>query len=957
MTLKKDIVINDRARATLQYILAFGIPLLVILLAYIGLRITPFGDKTIIISDAKALYTSDLAYISRLLHGQEDFLYSFKSSIGINMMEMHGGVMNPLYAISYFSDITAIPVLYSWIMALDMAFCGLTMFVFLSSVYGRKNYNLLFSTVYALIGFNVASCFQIYFLLGVELLPLIALGVKKIVSGKSPWLYLITLGYSIFSGFYYGYMLCIASLVLFLMWFAESRKDAAPIKGIRIWINYLGSSFTAGLLPALMWLPALLSISGGRLDQTSILDFTMSENVSIGDMFAKFFIGANNTDELVNGAPNVFCGSLVLFLVVAFFVDRRNTVRAKIIRGIPLLFYFLTFYVKALSMVVQGFSTTNWFNFRYSYVFSFLMIIIAIEEFSKIREIEVKDIKRAILVFVAVVAITFMQRYTFVSGGWMVVDILILCGCLGAIWWNRIDTKRAPQRVLVILLVLLCAGEGYANYLVCTNQLSEWALKESDYQKSLFNGSIIAEAVTSSDPDFYRMANEHGTWDRCNNDSRLFGYNGLNYFGSCERKFVFQGMSKLGMPWFSNRMWYAEGEPAAFDSLFGLKYVVAQRNLTEEKGYEELFGIEDDTVYRNDMALPIGMVADDSVVSVTLGRNPFENHNTLWKALTGQGQEVFTHENDITFTYHVNNDGESVNYRDAQEYSASVSMKAEKEGSASESESSVVGTSEDDSASTENNAETYADMQNEAVNSGSYIECTFTAMQDGPVYSYICGAVADDSGYSMEAMHYLGTYKKGEEIKDYIAVSVSLSKDVLKGFCSEYYVAYANDDALTEYVNKLQSSTQEITKVKDSHLTGSVTAEKDGRLFFTIPFDEGWTLTIDGTEIELEKTADLFLSAPIKAGSHTYEMVFFPKGMKTGMVISGAGVVLLLLLIAYNISLRRRQKVSAAGNVGQEDKTVSSSTVLLPGQDIDIDDIPAQVKEPTINRGEGDADD
>ena len=120
------------------------------------------------------------------------------------------------------------------------------------------------------------------------------------------------------------------------------------------------------------------------MNQTSILDYTMAENMSIGEFFSKFFIGANNTSELVDGKANIFCGSLVLFLVIAFFIDRSNTKRKKLIYGIPLFFYFLTFYIRALSMIVQGFSTTNWLvNFRYSYVFSFLMILIAFEEFGK----------------------------------------------------------------------------------------------------------------------------------------------------------------------------------------------------------------------------------------------------------------------------------------------------------------------------------------------------------------------------------------------------------------------------------------------------------------------------------------------------------------------------------------------------------------------------------------------
>lgn len=872
----------------LQYILAFGIPFLVIVAAYIGLHITPFGDKTIIISDAQSLYMPDLSYIGRALRGQEDLLYSFESGIGMNLMAAHGGLLNPANVIVLFFDITSYPAMFSWLMAVNIAFCGLTMFIFLSSVYGRKSDNLIFSTVYALIGFNAAYCFQIYFILGVELLPLIASGIRKIISGKSPWLYLITLGYTIFAGFYYGYMLCIASLVLFLMWYAEDRKSFAAAQKKRVWINYIGTSVTAGLLPAAVWIPALLSLSGGRLEQSSILDFTMNENMSLADMFAKLFIGANNTDELINGGPNIFCGTLVLFLVVAFFTDQRNTKRMKLIRIFPLIFYFLTFYIKALSMVVQGFSATNWFNYRYSYVFSFLLILVAFEEFAKIRTIDVKDFQRACMVFAAFAAIILTQRYSFVSGGWMLLGILILCGCLGAVWWNRVDEERAPRRALVMLLVLLCSVEGYANYMVCTNKLFDWAFTESEYQEKLFYGSILAESITATDAGFYRTGNENPTTERCDNDPRLFGYNGADYCVSCERSFVFQGMGRLGMPWWINRMWYAEGQPDALDSLLGLKYVIARRDLSEEKGYESLITIGDNIIYKNGNALPIGMVADEKVSEVALGGNPFENHNNLWKALTGSDKDVFAQEDDISFTYHANNDGETTTYREALQYSTSA----------------VSGGSE-----------TALSEKEKIIDEGSYIECNFVARQDGSVYSYAGYAVSDTEGYELETMNYLGEFKKGDVITDYIPVSADMTKSALKSICAEYYVGYANDDVLTELSKQLQNGAGELDKLTDSHLTGSVTAEEGGRLFFTIPYDEGWTLTVDGIETPLEKTADLFMSARVSGGPHTYEMKFFPKGMRTGMAVSCGGFLLLLVMVVYNIAVRKKQVVEITTEV------------------------------------------
>ncbi len=94
-------------------LLSFFIPFIIILLGYIALHITPFGEHTLLVSDARALYASDLGFISRALRGQEDVLYSFKSGIGMNLMGANSGLLNPANVISLFFDITNWPAMYS----------------------------------------------------------------------------------------------------------------------------------------------------------------------------------------------------------------------------------------------------------------------------------------------------------------------------------------------------------------------------------------------------------------------------------------------------------------------------------------------------------------------------------------------------------------------------------------------------------------------------------------------------------------------------------------------------------------------------------------------------------------------------------------------------------------------------------------------------------------------------
>lgn len=182
----------------------------------------------------------------------------------------------------------------------------------------------------------------------------------------------------------------------------------------------------------------------------------------------------------------------------------------------------------------------------------------------------------------------------------------------------------------------------------------------------------------------------------------------------------------------------------------------------------------------------------------------------------------------------------------------------------------------------------------------------------------------DDIGFAANNMHCIGVFHKGDEVTDSIALDSEMTEAGFKAVSAEYYVAYANDDVLADYSKQLQATAGTLDKPTDSHLVGSVNAPREGRLFFTIPYDEGWSLTVDGEETPLEKTADLFLSAPVAAGAHSYELRFFPVGMKQGMLFSCGAVVLILLLMVYNLLGRRsrtpveQKKTVPAGADGPE---------------------------------------
>ena len=107
-----------------------------------------------------------------------------------------------------------------------------------------------------------------------------------------------------------------------------------------------------------------------------------------------------------------------------------------------------------------------------------------------------------------------------------------------------------------------------------------------------------------------------------------------------------------------------------------------------------------------------------------------------------------------------------------------------------------------------------------------------------------------------------------------------------------------------------------VTKWTDTILEGTVETEKAGTLFTSIPYDAGWTVTVDGQVQTPHKIFDAFLSVDLTEGTHTIVFSYEPEGLRTGALITLGSMVLLAaaLVCGKVIEKRRKAKRDAAKN-------------------------------------------
>ena len=871
--------LQHREHKALYVLLSFFIPFILLTLVLIGLRIVPFGDKhSLAITDAK-WYLNGQMNMARTLRGEKNILYSLNGLGGNRWSNFAWGGFAPASLLSLFATLETIPSWFSWIAVVNLSLCGLTMYILLSGFYGHKFSHLIFSTSYALIGFNVVNCYQTGFFHGVQLLPLVVLGLIWLLRGRSPLLYILSLGACIFLNFYFGFHLCVLSVIVFFAYLYVHRDELTGKKK-SLFLRWSSASVIAGLLGAPMWLPALKAYSGGgRLDQTGLSEYTFTEKMPFIQIFSKLFSGANSVNELIVGLPNIFCGILVVALVILFFMDKKIAPRFKRAAAVVLGIYLISFYIPAFTILMHGGTHTNWFPFRYSYVFSFLLILLAVVEFERLDEITLADSKRCGAALLVGVLLVFGTRYEYVSGGAVLLDLALLLLMWLGFYLYKTKPETTPKSTLSLFLLLVVCGNLYANFYFSTVHVRDqenWELDLEEYNKNIMISGVLTEVVDNLESGFFRMEKDKSESGTLGNDANLYDYNGVGRSGPTIRMFIHKELCKLGINWFDMRHWYSEGIPAATDTLLGLKYILSDRNLAEEKNYEKLIGMEGTSIYKNESALSPAILADAPVLGVELGDNVFDNLNMVWKAMTGGEQDVFTTQEDVTYTLITDYASQSVTSGELKATSSTADEGQEKKEEEKEAEPS------------------------------SYIRYAFTAQQDGPIYYFDTSIPGSPNGIATPAIKYVGFYHKGDAVEGKIPIVGGIGTgDFMRGYCANLAFAYADNAQLEQYAAQLNSRDIDFNVVHENDLTGSFTAAEGQRILFTIPWDEGWTCLIDGQKVPIDKTWDLFMSVEVPSGQHSYEMKFFPAWMNYGLYIGGLALFGLVVFMLYWRKTRR----------------------------------------------------
>lgn len=88
-----------------------------------------------------------------------------------------------------------------------------------------------------------------------------------------------------------------------------------------------------------------------------------------------------------------------------------------------------------------------------------------------------------------------------------------------------------------------------------------------------------------------------------------------------------------------------------------------------------------------------------------------------------------------------------------------------------------------------------------------------------------------------------------------------------------------------------------------SGFTAKNNLESESLVFFSVPFDKGWTATVNGVSADIIKTNYGFMAVKGETGENIIKFTYFPYGLKLGAIISAAGLVFLMIYLIATASV------------------------------------------------------
>lgn len=837
------------------YFVAFIIPIIIMIGVYLSQGIYWNSDNSPLLGDGFHQYVIFDVALRNILHGNGSLFYTFTSGLGLNFYALSsyylGSFLSPLV---YFFNLTNMPDAVYLTTLLKFGLIGLSTYFSLNKLFQSipKPLKLALSTSYALMSFTVSQLEIKTWLDVFILIPLIITGLQLLVTEKKFLLYFTSLSILFIQNYYFGYMTVLFLIFWYLCqisWDFKTRKSSV--------LDFIVISFLAGMTSLILTLPTLFDLQTHGEKLTEVTKF-QTESSWYLDLFAKQFIGSFDTTKY-GAIPMIFVGLLPFILTILFFTLKSIKFHVKLIYAIFFAFLIASFYIEALDLFWQGMHTPNMFLHRYAWIFSTLLIYTAAEVLNRLKEIKIWNFLVSLFLIVTgfLATIYLKSHYSFLTdlNILLTLEFLVVYSLL----LLAVIKKFISVNLFTILISLFIIIEISLN---ASSQMDGIAKEWGFASRSAYNRDIPAmESFSTYIGNQFTRTEKLET--QTGNDSMKFNYNGISQFSSVRNRSASSTLDKLGFKSSGTNLnlRYANNSILA-DSLFGIQYNISD-SPSDKYGFKDIYQKDNLTLYENQYSLPIAFASQSVYNDVKFNEHTLDNQASFLNQLANVNFDYFspipyekTENTDdlISITSYSNEDAEI-------QYQIEVPE----------------------------NSQVYL----------SFINLHFSNDKQKKVDILVNGenkTFTTDNAFSFFNLGYTKEKKT-------FNINVSFPENSQVSFESPTFYRL-DTQTLTEAIQKIKEQPVTVSTSKNK-VFATYDVQQDTSIFFTIPYDKGWSAYQDGKKIEIKQAQTGFMKVDIPKGKGTITLSFIPNGFITGAICSFTS---LLLFGTYN----HRRKSSKA---------------------------------------------
>ncbi len=870
--------------------IAFALPFVLMCAVMIASSYEPFGKHSMLYSDMYHQYYPFFVAFRDALRSGNGVLYSWSVGMGMDYLGLISYYLaSPLNLLSVLVPDVWVLEYFALLMPIKLGLAGLFFAIFLKKIFRKDDLSIsLFGAFYGLCAWALGYQWNVMWLDTFALLPLVALGTVSLLRDRKFVLYTVTLFLSNFTNYYIGFFTCIFVLLVFICY------QICRCKSIGGFFSDLARialfSILAIGMTAILELPALAAL---QTTQSSVNQFPTGfrlniadENTWMGLLDAMRQVAGNMGGGIApsfkEGLPNLYCGVGTIMLAFQFLMAKKVKLRDKICAVVLLVFFMLSFIIRQLDYIWHGFHFTNMIPYRFSFLFSFVMLYMAYRAYLLRHTFQPWQIALSATLTIAIFACSNdCSEWAFLAFNLVFLLFYTAVMLYGQLHKKapkdapveerrqhiqaRIHRRHTAAMALAVVMVLELAvnmvnfGVNFTGTVI------------SNYPKGTeASASMLRYMHEREDSLFYRAEVTHS---QTLNDGALNGYNGISTFTSSANVKITEFMQTLGYGAKNtyNRYCFEESSPVA-NLFLNLKYMLERDGKVEENNYfDEVHHYQNVYLLENNAYLPLGFLANSQLANVNFTNpgNRFSFQNQLLKAASGISGDVWSafpvntleiHSNDVTINNHTG--GGYATYNTTNSGNLYFTYTADREGfmcidlNLSKKNAYTV---------SKNGIELYSE--------------TYSLPQMISVCQVMPGDVID----------IRFTCKKSES--GTINVSACLLDEEL--FRQAYEV--------------LNASTLELTEFSSTFVEGTIDCDRDGLLYTSIPQDGNWHVQVDGKDAEVILVGDAMVAVALTKGQHTVSFTYRNAAFSLGWKVS-LGCLLVFLALALICYMPERKK-------------------------------------------------